>query len=723
MKLYTLLYMLSLSILLCGQTQKHVTLSFNMGDFVLEGKENGLHIFPKNKPYIYKEDTRQPALPYIGIDIPVGINDEFLTVSCEEHEIKVKSDVAVECNPPIVSTSAQNKTIYSSEKKQEAASQSKSIEYSGAFVKNGNKYLSFVICPFRYDLSTKVLYLRDVFNLNISLSHTTTPTLHVKRNTVNKSSMSEPYKYVIITSEALKSAFEKLAIWKTQKGIRTKILTTEYIDSVYSGDSLQLKIKNAIYDYYLDGMEYALLGGDIDIVPARICKSPFNTIDTKDMPVDLYYSCFNNNFEWDANGNHIYGENSDNIDLAPDVILTRAPMSNYSEVAAFVDRIINYERNPNIDNWTNNILMCGAQIRDYDDYYNGVLPMPTSSDAQISSDDMYDNIIHPLWPQGTRFRLFDTDTDHPNRANYEYNTEHLHAELEKGYTFVEVMNHSWTERWGWLENWWQYKNTNAMTLNNQGNTVITTFSCYSNAFDKPEVCMSEAFLRNPNSGILAYAGLSREGWFPTLYTINNQLYSYMLGSKEHQFGRAVYDVKNSTFGLLSTSTYLKGMYMALNPMGDPEMPIFTSLPLKFSNIAISLLNGTLSVSTGTDSCRICVSSISDNGDSYYSVATLCNNYTFNNITDDCMVCITKPGYIPFIGRVGNSVYIQNEAISGDLDIIAGTAYIGKDVTNERPEGSVEIDSGKTSIKFINDVIIKNDFEVKNGVTLEIIPIN
>ena len=276
---------------------------------------------------------------------------------------------------------------------------------------------------------------------------------------------------------------------------------------------------------------------------------------------------------------------------------------------------------------------------------------------------------------------------------------------------------------GWLENWWQYKNTNAMTLNNQGNTVITTFSCYSNAFDKPEVCMSEAFLRNPNSGILAYAGLSREGWFPTLYTINNQLYSYMLGSKEHQFGRAVYDVKNSTVGLLSTSTYLKGMYMALNPMGDPEMPIFTSLPLKFSNIAISLLNGTLSVSTGTDSCRICVSSISDNGDSYYSVATLCNNYTFNNITDDCMVCITKPGYIPFIGRVGNSVYIQNEAISGDLDIIAGTAYIGKDVTNERPEGSVEIDSGKTSIKFINDVIIKNDFEVKNGATLEIIPIN
>ena len=83
----------------------------------------------------------------------------------------------------------------------------------------------------------------------------------------------------------------------------------------------------------------------------------------------------------------------------------------------------------------------------------------------------------------------------------------------------------------------------------------------------------------------------------------------------------------------------------------------------------------------------------------------------------------KPGYIPFIGRVGNSVYIQNEAISGDLDIIAGTAYIGKDVTNERPEGSVEIDSGKTSIKYINDVIIKNDFEVKNGATLEIIPIN
>lgn len=711
--------MLSLSTILCGQINTHVTIRFNIDDFTLEKKESGIHIFPKKYPYIYKEDIRQPALPFISVELPIEMDNDFYTFSHEEHEIQIMSDVVIEKNPQVVSTSANGDLIRFSEQDKEIPL--KDVEYSGTSIKQGTKYIYFVVCPFRYDLTTKNLYLKNVINLNISLDHTMEPVTPSMRNTTNNVSMSEPFKYVIVTSESLKSAFEKLATWKTQKGVRTKILTTEYINSNYSGDSLQSKIKNALYDYYLNGMEYALLGGDIDVIPARICKSPFTTEDTRDMPVDLYFSCFDNNFEWDANGNHIYGESDDNIDLAPDIILTRVSISNNSEVDAFVDRIINYERNPDTDNWMDNILMCGAQIANYDNYYNGILPMPTCSDAQIKSEEMYNNIIHPLWPQGTRFRLFDTDTDHPDGANYEYNTDHLHAELEKGYTFVDVMNHSRTDSWGWLENWWKYKNTKAMTLNNYGNTIITTFSCYSNAFDKPEVCMSEAFIRNPNSGILAYAGLSREGWFPTLYIINNQLYSYMLGSEEKQFGRAVYDAKNTIVGLLSMNNHLKGMYMALNPMGDPEMPIFTSLPLRFENTIMTFSNGTLSVSTGTDSCRICVSSICDNGNSYYSVETECSTHTFSNIATDCMVCITKPGYIPYIARVGNPVFLQNETIPYDLNVIAGTTYIGRDVTNEKPEGAVKIESGKTTIKYINDVIIKNDFEVNNGASMEIIP--
>ena len=272
--------MLFLSIILCGQTRKHVTLTFSIDDFVLKGKECGLHIFPKKYPYIYKDDIRQPALPYIGMDVPIGMDDEFVTVSYDEHEINVKKNVTIEYNPQIVSTSAPNKLVHSPKQSGKAINISNSIEFSGSYIKQGTKYLSFVICPFRYDLSTKDLYLRDIFNLDIILSHTTKPTIPPQRNSVNITSISEPYKYVIVTSNALKSAFEKLAIWKTQKGIRTKILTTEYIDSVYSGDSLQLKIKNAIYDYRLDGMEYALLGGDIDIVPARLCESPFTTDET-----------------------------------------------------------------------------------------------------------------------------------------------------------------------------------------------------------------------------------------------------------------------------------------------------------------------------------------------------------------------------------------------------------------------------------------------------------
>ena len=722
MKHFSLLgLMFFVSMVMLGQTTKDVTVKFSMDDFILKNGYGEYSIIPKRYPYIYIDDETQPALPYICLDIEISEEEEFLNVSYEECESVVFRNIDIVHNKKITPIALCDNYYQISNQVGGKKNIKENIQYTGTHITNKEKHLSFVICPFRYDELNKILYLREEINLVIKTSLSEQKELKKEAN--RTLFLPDTYKYVIITTNNLKTAFQKLALWKSIKGVKSKVLTIEQIDSTYSGKSLQHKIKNALYNYYLNGMEYALLGGDINIVPARICKSPFITSDTNDMPVDLYYSCFDNDFEWDANGNGIYGEESDNVDLAPNIILTRASLSNDSEAETFVDRIISYERNPLTDNWSNSILMCGAQIRDYDQYYNGILPMPSQSDAQIYSEMMYDNVIHPIWPYGARFRLYDTYSDHPYGADYEYSKDHLRIELEKGYTFVDIMNHAWTTRWGWLENWWSFDNTDAMSLNNRSYSIITTFSCYSNAFDKPEICMSEAFLRNPNSGILAYVGLSREGWFPTLYTISNQLYHCLLSNKDKQFGRAIYDTQNAIAGLLATSSYLKGMHMSLNPMGDPEMSIYTSEPLHFTNVELDFSNGILNVSTAVDSCRICVSSALDGGTNNYEVANNCNNYSFSGIEDDCIVCVSKPGYIPFVARIGNSVVLQKENIDYDLSVFADTVNIGKNVTTDRLEGVVEISKGKTTINFNNSVIIKNGFLLKKGAMLDVAPIN
>ena len=42
--------------------------------------------------------------------------------------------------------------------------------------------------------------------------------------------------------------------------------------------------------------------------------------------------------------------------------------------------------------------------------------------------------------------------------------------------------------------------------------VVITMSCSTNCFDGAEPCLSEAFIRQPIGGAIAYLGSSRAGW-------------------------------------------------------------------------------------------------------------------------------------------------------------------------------------------------------------------
>ncbi|HVO72759.1 MAG TPA: C25 family cysteine peptidase, partial [Ignavibacteriaceae bacterium] len=77
------------------------------------------------------------------------------------------------------------------------------------------------------------------------------------------------YKYVVITSNALKNSFNKFVEWKKRKGIDIGVVTTEDIYSSYTGDLVSGindstgKIRQYLKDGYYSGMTvWALLGGD-----------------------------------------------------------------------------------------------------------------------------------------------------------------------------------------------------------------------------------------------------------------------------------------------------------------------------------------------------------------------------------------------------------------------------------------------------------------------------
>lgn len=164
------------------------------------------------------------------------------------------------------------------------------------------------------------------------------------------------YKYIAITNSSLAGisdpySFQALCDSKTARGITAGIVTTEWIYANYDGTKPAggtdnaTKIRNFLIDAYDTwGTEYALLGGDKDIIPVRLFDDS-----GYDVPCDMYYGCVDPpECTFDNDGDGIYGESNDGVgggevDLTAEIFTGRAAVENATEVINFVRKTLVYE--------------------------------------------------------------------------------------------------------------------------------------------------------------------------------------------------------------------------------------------------------------------------------------------------------------------------------------------------------------------------------------------
>jgi hypothetical protein len=125
----------------------------------------------------------------------------------------------------------------------------------------------------------------------------------------------------------------------------------------------------------------------------------------------------------------------------------------------------------------------------------------------------------------------------------------------------------------------------------------------------------------------------------------------------------------------------------------------------------------------TRGSRVCIMSLDDDGENYYVTDERTGNplFPYSIPPINCSVCISKPGYIPFVFYLYNSEIIQNEIIEGPAFCISNGIQIGKDVTDTKPHGPVSLERGNMMVYSPNGVSINNSFEAKIGCTLNIEP--
>ncbi len=758
-------------LLAMAQETKTFTVRFADGDFVLENDADGCVVINSgNRDAVFDDHTSKPGLPYVSFNLLVAPNQTCSDISFTILEkVKVKSGVTVAPNPAIYPTDG---SVVPSEEHAPVAYTddvypAKSVEYAGLHKMDGYRFLGFNVCPFIYDAANRDLYLIKSLTVNAPLETESGPMKKASSGRIGRNmsdivqglvengdeletlygnvpetgmkrvitNATDNIEYLIVTNDELSEYFWNLYAWKMEKGVTTKIVTVESINENYEGETIQLKIKNCLKDYYENhGTKFVMLGGDDKVVPVMGCYGRVRYYDKEkkeyvfeidnSIPTDLFYACFDNDFKWNANGNDIYGEKADNIDILPEIFLSRVPVRTEEDVWAYVNKVLNYERGITAKEWSNNILMSGAKL--YISKGN-----PPKSDAQAKSEIMYDANIQPYW-DGERKRFYDTGTDFPGGADYDFNQINFQEQLSQGYSFVDVMTHGYYDDFA-LENEESYDSDDALNLNNPKPTIITTTACLTNGFDNEynEPCLSEAFIRNKRSGVIAYLGCSRVGWGNTEYSTFGVSDNYNIGfyftlfafaDVYNNFAKIVAISKMKKAGSCRSEGSYKWIMFGLNPIGDPEMPIYTQKPKEFENVKFDFDGDSVVIDAGIDGCRICLMS-PDIGETYYEVVENVQKTTFCNLPDgEIDICITRPGYIPW-RYYGQVKYIQNETISRkfyykDQDI----SLIGGDVTNAKEHGPVIIkNGGRLTFQSARKLLIRGDFEVEQGGELIIVP--
>jgi len=153
---------------------------------------------------------------------------------------------------------------------------------------------------------------------------------------------SRAYDMMILTTSTLAGSFAALEAYHDGQGLATEIHTTTDV-----GSSDPAAIRDYIRNAYLnDGIDYVIIGGDDDIIPAQdLYVDSYAGYTESNMPGDIYFGCLDGT--WNEDGDGRFGEPNDgagggDVDMLAEVFVGRCSAGNTTEVDRFVTKTIWY---------------------------------------------------------------------------------------------------------------------------------------------------------------------------------------------------------------------------------------------------------------------------------------------------------------------------------------------------------------------------------------------
>ncbi|MGQ9760484.1 MAG: C25 family cysteine peptidase [Thermogutta sp.] len=368
---------------------------------------------------------------------------------------------------------------------------------------------------------------------------------------------SDPYEYLIITNSSLSAEFVPLVQDKMSRGIRARLVTTEWIEQNYRGtenNDLADRIREFIRESYLQhGTRWVLLGGDAEIIPARgVYESVGNIVDTG-LATDMYYACLDG--PWNRDGDNLWGETTDganggDIDLVPEVIVGRAPVSTVIEARNFVTKTLAYTNlaHPN----ATSVLLLGEKLDNI-------------TQGSISNEIIRQEAIPPNWNVTT---LYDT-------ASETWTTSQVISRLNSAPNLVHHLGHANSTYVA------RMTTSQVASLANPFPYVMYSQGCDAGSFDTRDVAIAEQHVVAP-SGAVAVVMNTRYGWYvPGASPGGSHDYALaffdaVFNKHRTQLGEAFLASKIDNLFRLTAGGAYRWIHLSSTLFGDPELVIQTN---------------------------------------------------------------------------------------------------------------------------------------------------
>jgi hypothetical protein len=343
------------------------------------------------------------------------------------------------------------------------------------------------------------------------------------------------YEHVIITTEAFKSSWTNLTAWHSKKGVPDTVVTTTWIYANYTGDN-QKRIRDFVKDANVQwGTLWVLLGGDTGQIPYKNQYYLSCTI-----PTDSYYSDYDD-------------------DWTNEVFIGRASVDNTTELSAYINKVLSYEKTPSMTNFG-----ATAEFMGFD------------FDYSTHTENMMKDIASSLLPSYFSVKtVYDTQTTN-------HRTECLNG-LNNGPNLINHADHSSYDLVGAgyvNHNLFLYISDMLSLHNGTKYGNFYSVGCHSNEYDQND-CFGESFVKSTGGGGTSYIGNSNYGWYNPGYTntlscfYDKEFYKSLCTNKYTQVGKTLADSKNRN---RPTDDYLKFIWVELTLIGEPEMPLWMNNP-------------------------------------------------------------------------------------------------------------------------------------------------